>query len=86
MIKTQVIISVAGSGSIRFEPGHYCGKKYGFGVNFENWIVKESLRGHDGYSAGGVLDFKDIEKLYVLAKQYQAKYKRLSTTELLKHG
>lgn len=76
-----MIVDVAGSYALKFEAGHYCGKNYGFGV----YIAK-----HLGtpitteFNAGGVMDFRDIERLYKWAKRYQKKYPRKSLSEIYK--
>ena len=53
------IIKVAGSYAIKFEPNHSCGKVFGFGV-----YIAEDLFNDRNFSAGGVMSYRDIEKLY----------------------
>lgn len=77
-----MIIHIAGSARIRFTPGSYCATKWGFSVAYENWMVDKSYRGSDGFSMGGVIDFKDVEKLYQEMKVYTRKNKRKPLSEL----
>lgn len=80
----DITVDVAGGYQIKFEPGHYCGKNWGFSVRLQNAWANPSLKGGDGFTAGGVMDFKDVERLYKLAMAYQKKYKRLSLEEQFK--
>lgn len=83
-MKKELILQVVGSSKLKFSPGHYCGKAWGYGVYQENWTAKDSHRGADGYSAGGVLDFKDVEKLYKHMLKYKEKNQRAPIEELFK--
>lgn len=83
-MKNDLIVRVKGSSRLKFSPGHYCGSAWGFGVYQENWTAKESHHGVDGWAVGGVMDFKEVERLYKAMKAYKKKYKRVPLSELFK--
>jgi len=84
MTNDKLIIELAGSSKLELVPGHYCGKKWGFGIRFENWICKPSFHGSDGFAAGGVLGFDDVETIYKAMKAYTKKHKRMKLSEIYK--
>lgn len=84
IVKQEIIVKPAGTARLKLIPGYYCGKSWGFSIQIENWLVKEEQHGSDGYSAGGVIDFKDIDRLYKISKEYRLKNKRKGLKELFK--